>query len=317
MTGCVLQDVETFVGDERQLMLAIHASPSTSVSQIRVAIETVEDMLIRVVIGSEPSRGKFLYEMALCYGEVKSDGSVQQRSPFNSSERVWMNVIDIGTEHNNFVIDGKMNDDMHAAKALLCICKVNFGSHLRRCKPYVLVTSKQAKNVALATAAVKNAMKRHSQSRVGLEFTSTSKPTHTFILKPTQQVKVPKSNSFKSRKIMFPLWAMSDETFKQQVHGELFYFSRLFFHFQNAHHSSNICVDTLFQSDTCAQVQIRESGCDVMSTSNGLLVRTMPLGIAISSPNINKATDIIENTLLDLLGAEESRSRFLYDLTES
>lgn len=35
------------------------------------------------------------------------------------------------------------------------------------------------------------------------------------------------------------------------------------------------------------------------------------------NPSISKATDIIENALLGLLGAEESKSRLLYDPTES
>ena len=78
-----------------------------------------------------------------------------------------------------------------------------------------------------------------------------------------------------------------------------------------------LLIAALFEGDRCTHARIRErAGCDMVSMARNLLVRTMPQCDSVC-PNINKATDIIENDLLDLLGAEESKPRLLYDLTES
>lgn len=216
LTGCVLRLVET----STDVNLVVHAANNVS-TLVRGAIELVENALIQKVIVSEQSRGRFLYDMASCYSEMKSDGTLQQRSPFNSFEKVWMNVIDIpaqtmGEELKYSIspfIDSKINDDIHAAKCILNICRDNFGTQLLRCEPYILIVGKQAKNVSIATASIKNAIKRHAQSSV--EFIPNSSrnngPLHC----------LPYANSsFKSRKLTLPSWLVSDEAFCQRIHSK-------------------------------------------------------------------------------------------------
>eukprot|EP00804_Cyclotella_cryptica_P008398 CCRYP_003925-RC/>CCRYP_003925-RC protein AED:0.03 eAED:0.03 QI:96/1/1/1/0.66/0.5/4/138/634 len=263
MTGCIVRIVETTT----DFSLVVRA-PNNVSSLIRGAIEIVENAMIQMVIVSEQSRGRFLYDMASYYGEMKPDGAVQQRSPFNSTERVWMNVIDIPVQ----TVGEELRD--------------NFGTKLLRCEPYILIIGKQAKNVSIATAAIKNAIKRHTQK--------SAQVVPTSLINNERLRCSPHTNStFKSRKLTLPLWLLSDEAFRQRIHA------------------------TLFEGDQCTQMRIREkAGCDIVSMQRILLVRTMPKCDGVYS-NINKATDIIENDLLDLLGAEESKPRLLYDLTES
>ena len=71
----------------------------------------------------------------------------------------------------------------------------------------------------------------------------------------------------------------------------------------------------MFQGDSCVRMLTQVVGCDIMSTQTGLLIRSISGGNA--SPNLTKATDIIENAVLGLLGVEESKAKLLYDLTES
>ena len=216
LTGCVLRLVET----STDFNLVVHAANNAS-ALIRGAIEIVENSLIQMIIVSEQSRGRFLYDMASCYSEMKPDGAVQQRNPFNSFEKVWMNLIDIpaqtvGEELKYSIspfIDGKINDDIHAAKCILNICRDNFGTQLLRCEPYILIVGKQAKNVSIATAAIKNAIKRHTQKSV--EFIrNPSKNNEQFRCLPHT------NSSFKSRKFTLPSWLVSDEAFRQQIHSK-------------------------------------------------------------------------------------------------
>lgn len=219
MTGCVLCITEANSKNANQMTLSVHAPSSIASSSVRNAIEAVEDTLIKDVIASEPSRGRFLYDMALEYGEVKPDGILQQRNPLNSSERVWMNVIDIPSVISS-LIDGKMNDNIHKAKSCLVVCKENFGNTLHRCQPYVLVTSKQAKNVAFATSAVNNAIKRHAQNNIDVPFSSDWTPANVpshhkpLALDTTRHADKP---TIKSRKITIPSWFMSDEALRRDL----------------------------------------------------------------------------------------------------
>lgn len=228
MTGCDLRIADFNSNKSKRMVVAIHALSSVGVSSIRGAIEAIEDALIKNVIVSEPSRARFLYDMAMEYSEVKPDGSVQQRNPFNSSERVWMNVVDIPLIKDDkkcYVspfLDGKVNDEIHAAKSCLEICKENFGNEVHRCNPYVLVTSKQAKNAAFATAAVKNAIKRHAQKTAAFEVSMSvpadapSRPAPLALNVKHQ----PSKPTFKSRKITIPSWLMSDEVLRQDMQSK-------------------------------------------------------------------------------------------------
>jgi hypothetical protein len=55
MTGCHVCFTET--NSANQFIVAVHAPDTTSASSVQHAIETVENKLIEVVIGSEQSKG--------------------------------------------------------------------------------------------------------------------------------------------------------------------------------------------------------------------------------------------------------------------
>lgn len=158
--------------------------------------------------------------MALCYGEVNADGAVQQRNPFNSDEKVWMNIIDIpstvvGDEmkyNTSPYVNDKTYDDVHSANCSLCICKDNFGTPLLSCQPYVLIVGKQAKSADIATAALKNTVKRYNQKVPA----AAEQPTRLIQQTPTtkRHVVVP---PFKVRKLTVPSWFTP--ALSKQMHG--------------------------------------------------------------------------------------------------
>ena len=58
-----------------------------------------------------------------------------------------------------------------------------------------------------------------------------------------------------------------------------------------------------------------KTGCVIIQSQHSLLVT--PTHIRRSGQSLAKATDMIEDALVGLLGAQESKCQLLYELTES
>ena len=180
------------------------------------AIETVENTLVSV-LGVEESRGRFLYDMARSFNNMKYHGAVYQRNPLNSCERIWMTVVEIpsaflqGNPSMSPFSSADFQENMHRAKCTLIICR---GNDLLRCQPYVLVLGKQVKLVDRAVVATKQAMKQYMQTLAGKSLPSNSNAKSPEI--PRSWAPKSKSNP---RKLIIPGWLLSDDLFLQQIKG--------------------------------------------------------------------------------------------------
>ena len=122
------------------------------------------------LLGAEESQERFLYDMAVLYGDISPNGTMQQRDPLNSHDCIWMCVLEIpsevvGGQENLFMspfVDGETCNKMYEVKCTLKICQDNFSTKLFRCQTYVLILGKQYKNVSQAFVIVNNAIKKAS-----------------------------------------------------------------------------------------------------------------------------------------------------------
>jgi len=264
------------------------------------AVEKIENVLVEL-IGADQSRGRLLYDMALSYDTSKRpDGVVLQRSPLNSRERVWMCVIEfpfefIQGEKKKLVlpsIDGRLHDEMHHAKCNLVLCKDNFGFELS-CEPYALVLGKQAKGVSAAIGCVKSAIERYNRPSLASLCVPSSLGTSE-LQSPSfcwEFHRTPKKSVFpSSRRLSIPSWLLSDPSFRGRVQSGLF--------------GQEWGEERLVGQSTNCKIAL--VGNDVEIKSNGL-----------GSPNLSKATSIVEDELLNFLGGEESKCRLLHELTAS
>ena len=74
-------------------------------------------------------------------------------------------------------------------------------------------------------------------------------------------------------------------------------------------------LEGLFKNEWCQNMEVGEkTGCSIILSQNHLIVTPMH---GQTTPSVVKATDIIEDALVGLIGAQESKGKLLYDLTES
>jgi len=308
-TGCNIRIIQ-----RAGLFLSMCANQGESDGSTRNAIELVENCLVKM-IGREECRGRLLYDIARSYGNIKYNGSaVSQRNPLNSSERIWMAVLDLPTK---VIRDGRVKevmrpfilncfqDRIHQARCTLIVCQDNFGAKLLRCRPYILVLGKQAKQVDKAVALVRKTLNQFMQNYAidrANRYSSQDESSH--LDNPTKVTHSPKSSAsleinykrrydhIAPRKVMIPSWLLSDPLYLKEVEAGLF--------------GSEWCKEMKFLENT---------GCNLTRSQDYLLIRAS--WDAKGWPNIKMASNMIEDALLALLGAEESKSMLLYDLTKS
>jgi hypothetical protein len=224
----------TFLIDERELN-GVHQVQLTICEEtdqgsgIKCAIEMVENVLVRL-LGSDESRGRLLYDLALSYSDdVRPEGVVFQRNPLNSLQRVWMCVVDLPCEvHEGELkylvtpfLDGDTFDQMHQANCIMKICTENFGVKLIRCRPYALILGKQVKNMYSALLVTKNALKRYKQNKIGLACNPV--PSSRWASSSVSNaVAATKQGALKPRIITIPEWLFEDISFREEIRGVYF-----------------------------------------------------------------------------------------------
>lgn len=291
------------------------------------AIEKIENVLVELT-GADLSRGRLLYDMALlCNTSTRPDGAVLQRSPLNSHERVWMRVIEfpfefIQGEMKKLVlptIDGRLHDEMHHAKCNLILCKDNFGFKLS-CEPYALILGKQAKGVSAAIGCVKSAIERYRRPSlaslcVPLSLGTSELQSQSFRWEYHRTPK--KSVSQCSRMLSIPSWLLSDPSFRERVQRKFLFriyiillgYPRLTI----AVYNHNIKGGLFGQEWSEERLVGQSTNCKITLVGNDVDIKSNGIG----SPNLSKATSIVEDELLDFLDGEESKCRLLYELTAS
>ncbi|KAL7548683.1 hypothetical protein ACHAWF_011957 [Thalassiosira exigua] len=287
------------------------------------AIELVENCLVNIV-GAEESRGRLLHDMALAYAEsFRRHGIVLQRSPLDSVQRVWMGVVDLPTDvEGDFKytrtnrLDGKIYDMIHEVNCSVKLCQENFGIKLFRCQPYALVFGRRLEDVGQAMVIAKKALKeknvQHTTAEIGTaaEDIPVNKWLNENLLphsqstglsdssaggKTTRYRSRPRQRDAKPRVVTIPLWLLSDANFQQQIEDGLF---------GNEWYNTNEVG--------------KKTGCMILLSQNNLIITPCAeQEDGQSEPSVRKATSLLEDTLVGLVGAQESKCKLIYDLTKS
>lgn len=190
-----------------------------------------------------------------------------------------------------YSIDGKTHDSIHQVNCTFKLCRDSFGVKLFSCRPYVMIMGKQAMNVSQAIVIAKNTLKMFKQNKMA------QLVKDMYYLPPSQLGTLMNSNAAnnkappKPRIVSIPGWLMSDVSFQSHIQAGL------------------------FDHQWCEQMEvIQKTGCDIILSHNNLIV-TPRHGQERASTC--KATDMIEDTLVGFIGAQESKCRLVYELTES
>ena len=201
----------------------IAISISGSKSSQSHAIEMVENVLVKV-LGAEESKGRLLYDIARSFQNTKKDEAIlETRNPLNSSNRVWMALVELpkkmilnssaGAIDTSPFVDSSFQGTIHNTRCTVLLGKHNFGTELVHCQPYVLILGKQANHVNNAVNLTKKAIRLRQSSQ----------EPHTLGLHETRYL-ANKSNA-NTKKVMLPVWLLADASYQKEIEGVLFIIS--------------------------------------------------------------------------------------------
>ena len=316
-----------------QLWLTVHGQ-TDQCKQVKKSIELVENCLVKY-LGAEEARGRLLYDMALSYGGARPDGAVLQRNPLNSCERVWMCVVELPAEIHDgeltylipYSIDGKTHDSIHQVNCTFKLCRDSFGVKLFSCRPYVMIMGKQAMNVSQAIVIAKNTLKMFKQNKMA------QLVKDMYYLPPSQLGTLMNSNAAnnkappKPRTVSIIGWYISEVSFQSHIQDELFvthhlsaeprlfgfllYIARLLLLLIIVSYTSA----GLFEHQWYQRMKVMEkTGCDIILSHNNLTITHIH---GQEGASAFKATNMNENALVEIIGAQESTFRIICEMTES